>query len=56
MEKERLAEYLERYHLGAANAATSWELECAFGVRGKDLRDAVNHILMEHGFEPRTTE
>ena len=41
MEKERLAEYLERYHLGAANAATSWELECAFGVRGKDLRYAV---------------
>ena len=44
MEKERLAEYLERYHLGAANAATSWELECAFGVRGKDLRDAVNGL------------
>ena len=27
MEKERLAEYLERYHLGASNAATSRELE-----------------------------
>ena len=26
MEKERLAEYLEQYHMGALNAATSREL------------------------------
>ena len=24
MEKERLAEYLEQYHMGALNAATFW--------------------------------
>ena len=27
MEKERLAEHLERYHSGASNAATSRELD-----------------------------
>ena len=27
MEKERLAEYLEQYHMGALNAATSREFE-----------------------------
>lgn len=36
MEKERLAEHLERYHSGASNAATSRELECAFGIKGKE--------------------
>ena len=44
MEKERLAEHLERYHSGASNAATSRELECAFGIKGKELRDAVNAL------------
>ena len=34
MQKERLAEYLERYHLGASNAATSRELEPTFGIKG----------------------
>ena len=47
MEKERLAEHLERYHSGASNAATSRELECAFGVKGKELRDAVNALRRE---------
>lgn len=44
MEKNRLAEYLERYHLGALNAATSRELECAFGVRGIEVRHLVNGL------------
>ena len=47
MEKERLAEHLERYHSGASNAATSRELECAFGIKGKELRDAVNALGRE---------
>lgn len=47
MEKERLAEYLERCHSGASKAATSRELECAFGVKGKELRDAVNTLRRE---------
>ena len=34
MEKERLAEYLEQYHLGEFNAATSRELELTFGIKG----------------------
>ena len=46
-EKERLAEHLERYHSGASNAATSRELECAFGIKGKELRDAVNALRRE---------
>ena len=46
MEKERLAEHLERYHSGASNAATSRELECAFGVKGKELRDTVNALRL----------
>ena len=44
MEKERLAEHLEHHHSGAANAATSRELERAFGAKGKELRDAVNAL------------
>ena len=47
MEKERLAEHLERYHSGASNAATSRELECAFGIKGKELRDAVSALRRE---------
>ena len=34
MEKERLAEYLEQYHMGTLNAATSRELELTFGIKG----------------------
>lgn len=49
MEKEQLAEHLERYHQGASNAATSRELECVFGVKGKKLRDVVNALRREAG-------
>ena len=33
-----LAEYLELYHKGEANSVTSRELECAFRMRGSELR------------------
>ena len=42
-----LAEYLDLYHKGEANAVTSRELECAFGIKGKELRDAVNALRRE---------
>ena len=44
MEKERLAEYLERYHLGANSAATSRELELTFGIKGIEVRHLVNRL------------
>ena len=44
MEDKLLAEHLRRYHLGEGSAATSRELETAFSVRGKELRDAVNRL------------
>ena len=44
MEKESIAEHLKRYHLGERNAATSRELETAFDIRGKELRDLVNTL------------
>ena len=44
MEDKQLAEHLRRYHLGEDSAATSRELEAAFSVRGKELRDAVNRL------------
>ena len=44
MEKETIADHLKRYHLGERNAATSRELETAFGIRGKELRDLVNTL------------
>ncbi len=47
MEKERLAEYLKRYHLGAAHAIASRELECMFSVGGKRLRGTVNRLRRE---------
>ena len=47
MEKERLAEYLERYHLGASNAATSRELECTFSIKGIEVRHLVNSLRRE---------
>lgn len=47
MEKDRLAEYLERYHLGALNTATSRELECAFGIKGIEVRHLVNSLRRE---------
>ena len=44
MEKERLAEYLEQYHMGALNAATSRELELTFGIKGIEVRHLVNQL------------
>ena len=41
MEKERLAEYLEQYHMGALNAATSRE---TFGIKGIQVRHMVNAL------------
>ena len=47
MEKERLAEYLEQYHMGALNAATSRELELTFGIKGIQVRHMVNALRRE---------
>ena len=47
MQKERLAENLERYHLGASNAATSRELELTFGIKGIQVRHMVNALRRE---------
>lgn len=44
MEGQQLAEHLRQYHLGEPHAATSKELETAFSVRGKELRDTVNRL------------
>lgn len=44
MEDKYLAEHLRQYHLGEAGAVTSRELEIAFSVRGKEVRDAVNRL------------
>ena len=44
MEKERLAEYLEQYHMGALNAATSRELELTFDIKGIQVRHMVNAL------------
>ena len=47
MQKERLAEHLKRYHLGAQGAATSRELECAFSMKGIEVRQLVNSLRRE---------
>lgn len=44
MQKETIAEYLKRYHLGEQNAVTSRELERAFELQGKELRDLINTL------------
>ena len=44
MQKERLAEHLKRRHLGADHAATSRELERAFSITGKELRQLINRL------------
>ena len=48
MEKERLAEHLERYHLGANSAATSRELELTFGIKGIEVRHLVMRATIAH--------
>lgn len=47
MRKDRLAEHLERYHLGAQSAATSRELEYVFSMKGKELRQLINSLRRE---------
>ena len=44
MEKTTIAEHLRRYHLGEENAVTSRELEAAFNIRGKNLRNLINTL------------
>ena len=44
MDQETIADYLKRYHLGQQCAVTSRELEIAFGIRGKELRDLINAL------------
>lgn len=38
---------LKRYHAGAINAVSSKELEAAFAVSGKKIRDAVNALRQD---------
>ncbi len=47
MQKEQLAEYLHRYHLGAENAVISRALEHTLRISGKELRDLVNALRRE---------
>lgn len=54
MDKERLLLKLKRYHYGEQNAITSKELEVAFSVSGKNIRNAVN-ALRQRG-EPICSE
>ena len=44
MQEERLAEFLEQYHSGESNAATSRELECIFSIKGIEVRQMVNRL------------
>ena len=44
MQKKGIAEYLKRHHRGEKNAVTSRELETAFDVKGKDLRNIINAL------------
>jgi len=44
MQKETITEHLKRYHLGEQSAVASRELEAAFGIRGKELRNLINTL------------
>lgn len=44
MDQERLLIKLKRYHHGEQHAISSKELEVAFSVSGKKIRDAVNAL------------
>ncbi len=44
MEKDTIAEHLQRYHLGEQNAVTSRTLETTFHIGGKELRDLINTL------------
>lgn len=47
MDKERLLKHIKRYHAGTINAVSSKELEAAFFVSGKKIRDAVNALRQD---------
>lgn len=47
MDSTRLLIKLKRYHAGAINAVSSKELEAAFFVSGKKIRDAVNELRQD---------
>lgn len=52
MQEERLAEFLERYHSGESNAATSRELECIFSIKGIEVRQMVNRLRRRESPSP----
>ena len=41
---QRIAEHLKRYHRGERNAITNRELEAAFGIKGRDVRNLINRL------------
>lgn len=47
MDRTRLLIKLKRYHYGKRNAVSSKELEAAFFVSGKKIRDAVNALRQD---------
>lgn len=47
MDRTRLLIKLKRYHYGQKNAVSSKELEAAFFVSGKKIRDAVNALRQD---------
>lgn len=47
MDRTRLLIKLKRYHYGKENAISSKELEVAFFVSGKKIRDAVNALRQD---------
>lgn len=47
MQGDWLASYLKNFHLGAEHAATGRELEQAFGLTARELRDLVNTLRRE---------
>lgn len=48
MDKERLLSQIKRYHSGSYRAASSKELEAAFFVSSREIRDAIN-VLRQDG-------
>ena len=44
MQRELLAEHLRQYHMGAQNAAICQELERAFSLTGKQIREQINRL------------
>ena len=42
--EDALCEYLERYHLGERESASSKKLEAVFDVKGSELRRIINNL------------